>query len=287
MILIIGANGYIGNYLYRSFKRDGISCMGTSYKDDGSDLLRFDLCDADMSKLPLDESPDTVIIAGAVALVGRCESDPEYSRKVNVEGPVRIARQLKGSKSKLLYFSTDYVFKGDDGPYSDDDIPEPRTEYGKQKAGAEKELRALMDNCLILRLSKIYSLEKGDGTLLDETASKLAKGEAFSAAYDQRFCPAWIDDLYRGLSLMIDQDMCGTFNFCAPEKVFRYDICRELAEKMNADPFLLRSVSLHDIPGLEMRPLDTSMTCTRLDCLGDFKFKNIHEAIETVAENYR
>jgi dTDP-4-dehydrorhamnose reductase len=130
---------------------------------------------------------------------------------------------------------------------------------GQHKAEVERELPSLGSDCLILRLSKIYGLEKGDGTLLDEMAQQLAARREIRAARDQVFCPTYVADLVAAVHAVQAKKLRGTCNACNPERWSRLDIALGLADAMGADWSLVKPITLRDLTAMAGRPLDTSI----------------------------
>ncbi len=188
---IIGASGFIGRHLHAAYRRDFPDVVGTAFSaETGGGLVRFDIRRPDLSALRLKETGHgAVLIASAKPNIDFCERERDAAYDVNVRGTLTLARQAAQAGLQVIFFSTDYVFAGDTGLFDDDSPTNPTTEYGRQKVIVEKELPAITDNHLILRLSKIFGLEKGDRTLLDDIASTLAAGRVARVARDQFFPP--------------------------------------------------------------------------------------------------
>ncbi len=289
-LLIIGANGLVGSRIFEVFKAQNPGTAGTTYHRDGLEdgFEFFDIREPDLSKQDFfSRNYSAVVIAAAVADVGKCEKDTDNSRLVNVDGPLEIARQLAGTNCKLVYFSSDYVFDGRKGAYPDDAARNPQTVYGQQKAEVEEKLPEIMENHLIFRLSKTYSHVKGDGSLLDGLAKMLADGKEVKVATDQIFSPAWLDNLVDGLGLMLDRNATGLYNFCGPKIISRYDLTVRIAAAMGINPEKVKKASLHDFPGLENRPLNTSLVSEKLKKEFDFSFISIDESVRVTAENWK
>src|SRR5262249_31541601 len=154
-----------------------------------------DLMAPDVGGLPLSGCRQAVI-AAAITKVDACEADPEGTRRVNVLGTLALVRQLWDRDILPVFLSSDYVFPGTDpSGYGDSAQPCAATEYGRQKAEVEAALGTSGRPHLVLRLSKVFGLQKGDGTLLDDMAAALAARRHIAAAFDQVFCPAWVRDV--------------------------------------------------------------------------------------------
>ncbi|MCJ7613140.1 sugar nucleotide-binding protein, partial [Candidatus Bathyarchaeota archaeon] len=77
--------------------------------------------------------PEIVVHAGALSNVDKCEENKELAWKINVEGTQHIAELSRKHKAFLIYVSTDYVFCGKKGNYTETDETKPVNYYGKTK----------------------------------------------------------------------------------------------------------------------------------------------------------
>jgi dTDP-4-dehydrorhamnose reductase len=284
---VIGASGYLGRHLLAAFRREHPETVGTACRQTTNGLLPFDLRDPDLAPLRLRASGHrAVVLAAALPNIEQCETQPEETRTINVAGTLAAAGQAARMGLKVVFLSTDYVFDGETGRYGDDAPPHPITEYGRQKAEVEQRLPALAPRHLIVRLSKVFGLERGDGTLLDEMAARFRRGQDVPAAVDQVFCPTLVQDVVKIIGRLLDLDVNGLVNVCVPEIRSRYELAVELAERMRVPHSRVRRISLRDLPGKALRSLNTSMLCPRLQELGLAQFTPLAGCIGRVAENW-
>lgn len=281
---IIGASGFVGRHLWQSYRQSFPDCVGTSFTHPGEGLTPFDIRTPNLAALRLEETGHrAVLIASAKPNVGYCEQEPAAAHSVNVKGILELIRQIGRTSMTAIFISSDYVFDGSKGSYDDDAETKPTTEYGRQKVAVEREIPSLTDNFLILRLSKIYGLEKYDNTLLSEIASSLTSGKTISAADDQFFCATLVADLVGAIHAIQEAKLTGVMNVCSPEAWSRYDIAKELGGKLRVNPELVKRIKLHDLLSMKGRPLNTSMVCSRLRKLSGISFKPLRESIEQMA----
>lgn len=281
---VIGASGYIGRHLWQSYRSKFPDCVGTTFSANQSELVHFDIRNPDIASLRLIESGhQAVIIASAKPNVAFCEKNPNDAYAVNVHGTLEAIRQLDRIGIPVIFLSSDYVFEGISGPYNDTDPVNPTTDYGRHKAHVERKLPELADRFLIFRLSKIYGTQKNDKTLLDEMASILASGSAINAAADQKFCPTHIDDVVKAVHYLQGCQTKGTFNVCSPEGRSRYEIAIALAQAMHVDMRLIKAISLHTLPSMSSRPLDTRMNASEVLRNVGLEFTPLDKSIKEVA----
>lgn len=284
---VIGASGYVGGHLWNAYRARHPDCVGTGFSRAREELTHFDIRNPQLDALRLEDSGhEAVLISSAKPNIGYCDQQPEESYAVNVRGMLDLMRHIARTSMQIIFLSSDYAFEGH-GDHDDNSPTRPTTEYGRQKVAVEQALPELTDNYLILRLSKIYGVRKGDNTLLDEVAAGLAAGREMKVARDQIFCPTHVDDLTAAIHGIQKKGLRGTLNVCSPERWSRCDVATRLAAAMQCDPQLLKTISLHDLPGMASRPLNTSMLCTRLTNEVGSVFRGLEESIAEVAANWR
>ena len=285
---IIGASGFIGGHLIKKYKSKYPDCIGTSFSSDKTNLLKFDLRNPDIKSLELERTGHkAVIIASYKADIHYCENDPHKAYEVNVEGILQLIKNLSQTSLKIIFLSSEYVFDGYQGKYNDNHPRAPNTAYGKHKKVIEDEIKNLTDNFLVLRLSKMYGLTKGDKTIFDEAANLLNQKKEVLAASDQYFNPTFIDDLVRAIIDIQEKDLKGCINVCAPETWSRFEMWTQLAQIMNKNINLIKKINLYDIPVMKGRPLNTSMVCNRLNQETQSMFISLKDAMGKVASNYK
>jgi dTDP-4-dehydrorhamnose reductase len=284
---IIGGSGFVGRHLLKRYRETYPDTVGTSFSSAGVDLRHFDIRNPDLAALNLrEQGVDSVLIASAKPNIGYCEQQKDEAYAVNVDGMLALIRQTVALGLKPIFLSSDYVFDGGRGGFDDNAPTNPSTEYGRQKQAVENELPRITDNYLILRLSKIYGTQKGDGTLLGDIAKALVSGKEQRAATDQIFSPTHIADLVEAIVGVQSMGLTGTINICAPESPSRYDVALAMAQALGVSNSTISPVKLHELPGMSGRPLNTSMKCTRLSCEVGAMFKPLDEGIASVAEQW-
>lgn len=284
-IAVIGSRGSLGRALAQAALCRDPGVLLAAKRDAP---ITLDLADPepDLSAFGTAGVRAAVIAAGATRMAA-CEADPRGTRAVNVEGTLRLARRLADMGARVVWFSTDYVFDGSADSYPDDAPTSPLNEYGRQKAEVEAALPGVCDgNCLILRLGKVYGETPGDGTILDEMFALLAAGRSMRAARDQIFNQVAMADATRATLALLDRDVTGTFNVCAPMARSRLSLALMAAEALGAPPELVESISLDDLGESFKRPKRVVLMPERIGRELDFSFRRIEEAVARLARDY-
>ena len=277
-LIVIGSKGFIGKHLTASLN----PAIYTHHK--GSPYL-IDLNTPNLKTLPLSTETHAVIAAGCTN-INDCNNHPEKNYAINVAGTLRIAKQCTELGLCPILFSTDYVFDGEEGGYTESSPTSPINAYGKQKAELEEGIHdATGGNYLMLRLSKIYSTSIGDDSLLDEMMQTLIQGRTVRAATDQVFCPLHIDDLVAIIQELIDQRITGLINIGGDETLSRYSLALEACENLNISRTCIEPISLDELEG-PPRPKKTALNCQKLYETVSIEPRSLRKAISILAADY-
>lgn len=143
MILVTGANGFVGNKIMQVCK-DTVAC--SSLRGASEDEVK---------RIVEESGADTIIHTAAISDIGACQADPEASYFANVEIPIYLAKAAKSAK--LICFSSDQVYSGadEDGPYSEDMV-KPNNVYAKHKLEMEQRVLDIDPNAVMLRAEWMY-----------------------------------------------------------------------------------------------------------------------------------
>jgi len=289
--VIIGASGFLGNAFlssYRTVHPDSIGTIRHSVKSDLDNHVRLDLLAPNIDKMKLyQKGHRQALIFASVSKLMECENNMVNSRQINVTGTIELIRQLREEGIRPIFASSDIVFDGEKGGYLENDPPSPLNEYGNQKAEIEFRLQEICkDDYLVIRLSKAFSLNKGDGTLIDEMASRLKHGETLREAFDLIFCPLLITDLIQSVAILQTNDTTGIVNVCGSEPWSRFDLAVSVAKNMNIDPARVAKVSLGELNLGCRRPKDISMVNIRCIAATGFSFTPIKACVRQIANNW-
>ena len=282
--LIIGCQGYIGRHLHKRMPNS----IGT-HRQASPGVLQLDLACPDLFSLPLDwPSFSHAIIASGATKINFCETHKELSYRLNVEGTLSIARQLKEKGIFPIFFSTDYVFDGTAPPYDEESPLCPLNQYGRQKAILEQEIPKICGpDHLILRLGKVFGLQPGDGTLLDEMASRFAQNTPIRAASDQIFTPVFVDDAVEGILRLMSLKATGLYQICGNDTDSRHTIACRIGRFLNADPSLVQMISLADLNEPFKRPRNTGMKNEKYKAAAKLNPKSLMSCIQELANRYK
>lgn len=157
-VLILGASGFIGNYLYEYFLEEGVAVEGTyNTRKLRSEYIQLDLANkTEVNSFFKERFYDFIILAAANKNVKQCEENYELAYRQNVKPVENLLAALGTTSSSIIIFmSSDYVFDGTEGNYSEVSSTNPQTNYGKTKLLAEKILLKNAPNSFVVRTSAV------------------------------------------------------------------------------------------------------------------------------------
>lgn len=191
MFLVVGANGQLGNELRLLLKEKAVYV----------DKDELDITDKNaVEKFFAENSFEAIVNCAAYTAVDKAESDEELAAKINVDGP----RNLAANGIPLIHISTDYVFDGKScRPYTEDDLPNPQTAYGRTKYAGEQAVLATAQTAVIIRTAWLYSTF---GNNFVKTMRRLgAERKSLNVVFDQIGTPTYAGDLAKAIVEILPQ----------------------------------------------------------------------------------
>lgn len=190
--------------------------------------------------------PDVILHCAAMANVDACENDPELAHRVNAELPGVIAEASRRHSVRMIHISTDAVFDGSRGGYTETDEPNPLSVYARTKLEGERAVLAANSDALITRVNFYGWSAAGNRSLAENFVSKLAAGSEMMGFTDILFCPMNILDLSALLVEVSTLDLHGIYHMVGAEAMSKYEFGRRIAEKFGFDAALIKPISVNE-----------------------------------------
>lgn len=234
--LITGLNGLIGWNLFKKFRQTH-EVTGTyrKFHPEFRDTPVFQIDperEADMTGLIRELRPDVIVHAWAMCDLDLCEEMPHTAWKTNVEGTrvlLEAARRVPGLR-KFVYISTDHIFSGDRGLYTENDEPSPKHIYGRTKLEAEKLVRNSGLPWMIIRPGLVIgkSLQGNKGPR-DFLFARIRAGKPTHYFTDEWRSPVPAEDLSEEVLRLSCSPETGIFHVAGPRVCSRFELAFELA----------------------------------------------------------
>ena len=261
-ILITGANGLLGQKLvYTLRNRYEVVASGVEkdfvFKKNKSNYIIFDITNPTHCKQIVDNiKPNIIINAASITNVDECEIKRELCWNVNVKGVENLASAAKRNMALLIHISTDYIFDGKDGPYTEEDRPNPIGYYGKAKLASENVCRMMGVPFAIIRTSVLFGLGisvKQNFFLWLNT--NLKQGKDVNIVTDQFNTPTLVDDLVSGILKLIQSSAYGLYHMSGKDYINRYDFAITLANSFGYDKSLIHPITTKSLNQQANRPM--------------------------------
>ena len=281
---MIGGSGQIGSWLINRLEARGHVAVGTYATVPFPGLFPIDSANFDASAAWVrDQRPDVVFYPAGFTWVDECERDPARCRAANLEQPMNLARAAAKVGARFVYFSTDYVFDGENGPYDESSRPNPLSEYGRVKREAEVALaEELGDKALTLRTTWVYGPERQGKNFAYQLVRNFAEGKPLNCPSDQISSPSYGPDVALAAVILAEQERSGIIHVSNPEVLNRVDFARDVMRAMGLDPALIVGKTTLELGQTARRPLNSGLLTPLLDawapglmrqlaaCLADF-----------------
>ena len=266
-ILLTGANGLVGQTLVHKIQAlpgfELLAASASECKIKGLNPLQYSQMDItlpDKVKSVFNRfKPDVVIHCAALTQVDPCELNPDLCDKVNIEGTRLVAKAAEDCGARFIYLSTDFVFDGSNGPYSEDDQPNPVSVYGWSKLQGEFITRSLKVPWAIVRTILVYGITPSlnRSNLVTWVRDSLINKKPIRVVDDQFRMPTLVNDLTGGILRIIELGKTGIYHLSGPEMTSVHDFALEIARFFDLDESLISRVKSESLNQPGRRPAST------------------------------
>jgi dTDP-4-dehydrorhamnose reductase len=283
-VLVVGASGLVGAHCYKYFQEKNIEVIGTHRNYKVADTYFFDPSIENCFDFLTenDFKPDTLIHCGALTNADYCEDQQIESYNCTVKSTEVIVDFCKKNKIKLIYISTDYIFDGENGPYSEIDLTNPINVYGKHKLEAEKIVKD-SENFIIARITNVYGEEERSKNFIANILGLINAGveKTFKLPFDQYATPIYARDIAKMLYLLVKEDKEGVYNLSSTDYYSRYQLAKKVKSYFNnASHLTLEPISTKLLQQKARRPLKGGLLNIKFSNeFPNFEFSNIDNFI--------
>lgn len=281
-IFVTGASGLLGSNIVKLASKQ-YSIFGCYYSHKVSfknaQITQIDITD----KKQLDElrkiKPEYIIHCAAAVNIDECEKNPEFAFQQNVMGTKNIVEIAKEIESFFIFISTDAVFNGKKGNYSEEDTPNPINVYGRTKLQAEQIVQqSHCRNCVVR--TNIYGWNKLEKYSLAEwMIHQLENKQILNGFYDVYFSPILVNNLANILFEICEKKIPGILHVAGSENCSKFEFANKLAEVFQLDEKLIKPVSIDSARLIAKRGKNLSLNTKKIQSIVNNRLYTIDEGL--------
>jgi dTDP-4-dehydrorhamnose reductase len=254
--LIVGASGQVGYHLGLSADRRELSWSGTFHGTLRRGLQALDVRDARaVARVTRALRPAYILAPVAVSNVDRCELEASTTYRVNVLGIGHLVEAANEAGATIVYFSSDYIFDGADGPYDEHAPTNPLSQYGLQKLSGEHLVLQRAHEALIVRTTVVYGHEPQGKNFVYRLLDALRRQDEIAVPVDQIGTPTYAPALADAVFDLLAAGVRGVVNVTGRQLATREEFAREAASVFGEDPGLVQPVLTSELGQVARRPL--------------------------------
>ena len=295
-VLLTGANGLLGQAVISIFSRESdFDVIATSiepelYVEAGN--YRYEQLDVtvkeNVKKAVKKHNPDVIVNCAAFTDVDKCETERELCWKLNVDAVKNLIISSRISDSKVIHISTDYIFDGKNGPYTEDSTPNPVSFYGRSKLASENALTTSGIDYVILRTIVLYGIgNKVKSNFALWLINNLSMNKPVNIVTDQIGNTTVSDDLAYGILKCAEQDAYGIYNIAGKDIISRLDFTYNLCDIFGFDKSLVTSILTSDLNQPAPRPLKSGLITLKAETELGFKPMDSKEGLQLLKYQMR
>jgi len=293
MIVVTGASGLLGASVVTLARDLGREVVGICHRNllrvPGTRICGVDLTDRQAVRTlfaPL--QPESIIHCAAATSVDWCEDHPELAEQVNVQASSFLAEVAQELNARFVYISTDSVFDGKRGNYSETDQPAPLSVYAKSKLRGEQEVLRRHSSPLIVRVTIYGWNAQPKQSFAEWVLDEIGAGKQVRGFADVYFCPLLANDLAEVLLTMLDRGLSGIYHVVSSERISKYDFAKRVARTFNLGMDCVAPMSILAAKLRVPRPIDASLNTEKIRAAlgrpmpdidtGLRRFRELHES---------
>lgn len=285
--MITGASGLLGSNLASYFAQKTI-CTGWYANRHvvipGVEMERVDLIDTEaVTNAVLRQQPDLIVHCAAVTDVEWCENNPKLAETINVSATKLLAGLSAELDCKFVFTSTDSVFDGISGNYSESTPPAPLNSYAEGKVRAESAVSSINNSALIIR-SYFYGFSPSrTRSLLEWVLNRAQNGIEVPGFTDSFFSPTNVHDFADAIEIALKSKVEGILHIGSSDRVSKFEFARKVMKRYNCDMSLLTPITVADAGLNADRPRDSSLNTSLLEQVLGHPVATVEQGIQKVA----
>ena len=256
-LLLIG-KGFLGNSVFDEAINENFKVIATNFSNAKQsiklDVQKFD----DVENLITQENPDYILNLASINDVDFLENNPKLATSVNTIGSQNIAKIAQKYKIRFLHISTDSVFDGTKGNYSENDIPNPINVYAKSKHNAELEIQKHNQNHVIVR-TNFYGIDAKNRYFFNWILKNFNQKNTITGFDDIIFSPLDTETLSKMIIELLDIKFKGIVHLSSNTAISKFEFILTVTKFLKiAESKVIRGKQ-EDSNLIAQRPKNTSL----------------------------
>ena len=281
-ILVLGATGFVGKYFSLHTKNKYIVKTSSKVK---KGYIKFDFLKDNLELILKKYQIKKVVFLSAISKPEICDQNKIKSNLINVKKTKKNINLLIKKNIYFIFFSSEYVFNGKRGKYSEKSIPQTNLLYGKQKKKIEEFLKNKKKKKFsILRIAKTFGDTKNDGTLFTSLLKQIKSKKIIYSANDQYFSALYVRDLIKVIDYFLKNKINGLYNVCGNENYSRYVYTKKFFNYLSQNSINLKPANLYSLTNNHNLPLNVTMTNKKICRKLNFKFTKFESFLKILKQ---
>jgi len=292
-ILVIGSAGFLGNNLLKHLKPLGEVLGGvhnTEFAEwEGEGAIIDIRKPTSIETVVYHFKPKVIINCASLSSAVECEKYPEKAYQLNVVGARNVARVAQKNRIRLFYLSSDMVFDGIKGNYSEEDDPKPMTVYARTKLEGEKAVLSIDLKTVVIRSALLFGVPLGKASSFSDWLEKsLVKKTKIHLFKNQFRTPLYVEDMCRAIAKIVDRkNLAGIFHIGGDEKIDRVAFAQQYAKIRGHSLENAKPVELKDVKSNYYLHPDLSLNNQKIKKAINFKPWSLNKSITEIDKVYR
>jgi dTDP-4-dehydrorhamnose reductase len=296
-ILITGSNGLLGQKLVSLIVQQAdiqliATSRGANRMDftEGYEYHEMDITNVEQIGEVIEKiRPDAIIHTAAMTNVDQCEEEKDLCWTMNVKAVEYLVEACEKHQIFLCHLSTDFVFDGQSGPYSEEDNPSPISFYGWSKYAAEEAVKRSKCPWSIVRTVLVYGItnDMSRSNIILWVKNSLDQQKDIKVVTDQFRTPTLAEDLAMGCYLVVNKKAEGIFHISGKDFLTPYQMAIKTADFFGLDKLLISQVDSSNFTQPAKRPARTGFVLDKAISVLGYNPVSFEEGIGILAEQMK
>ncbi|WP_316796441.1 NAD(P)-dependent oxidoreductase [Pedobacter agri] len=296
-ILTTGSNGLLGQKITEKVLAEGrVKLIATSKGanrypvTNGYQYAEMDILDPVQVRTIIEKfKPNAIVHTAAMTNVDTAEANKELCRQLNVEATQNLVSLCEELNIQFIHLSTDFIFDGANGPYKEEDAPNPLSYYGETKLLAELAVKESKANWAILRTILVYGItnDMSRSNIVLWAKGALEKGFPINVVNDQWRMPTLAEDLAEACLLAVEKNSQGVYHVSGKDYMSIADLVRKVADYWSLDKSIISEIRSQSLNQSAKRPIKTGFVLDKTIKDLDYKPHSFEEGLKILDEQMK